>query len=112
MAEKCCTFFGHRQCPESIRPTLTNILEDLIIHHGVTMFYVGNQGAFDIMVRSVLLELTEQYVAIRYAVVLAYLPTESKDDLVRQQNYSDTIYPEGIETLCHRLAEQMDAPAG
>lgn len=99
-----CTFFGHRQCPVSMRPALKCCLEDLITHHDVTVFYVGNQGAFDSIVRSVLRELAEQYTNITYAVVLAYLPTESKDDLVRQQNYSDTIYPEGIETVPKRFA--------
>ena len=56
------------------------------------------------MVRSVLLELTERYTAIRYAVVLAYLPAEPKDDLARQQNYSNIIYPEGIEIVPKRFA--------
>lgn len=104
MAGKCCTFFGHRQCPVSIRPALKRCLEDLIVHYGVTMFYVGNQGAFDSIVRSVLRELAEQYTNITYAVVLAYLPSEQKDDLAQYQDYTDTMYPEGIETVPKRFA--------
>lgn len=42
MTGKYCTFFGHYQCPISIRPALKYCLEDLIIHHDVTVFYVGN----------------------------------------------------------------------
>ena len=68
------------------------------------MFYVGNQGAFDSIVRSVLRELAEQYANITYAVVLAYLPPERKDDLARFEDYSDTMYPEGIETVPKRFA--------
>ena len=104
MTGKCCTFFGHRQCPIAIRPALKCCLEDLIIHHDVTVFYVGNQGAFDSIVHSALRELAEQYTNITYAVVLAYLPPERKDDLAQYQDYTDTMYPEGIETVPRRFA--------
>ena len=49
-----CTFFGHRDCPSSIKSKLRKVLIDLIESHAVDMFYVGQQGAFDSMVRSVL----------------------------------------------------------
>ena len=52
-----CTFFGHRDCPSSIKQKLREALIDLIENHTVDMFYVGQQGAFDSMVRSVLKEL-------------------------------------------------------
>ena len=104
MTGKRCTFFGHRQCPIAIRPALKCCLEDLFIHHDVTVFYVGNQGAFDSIVRSALRELAEQYTNITYAVVLAYLPLEQKDDLAQYQDYTDTMYPEGIETVLRRFA--------
>ena len=104
MTGKRCTFFGHRQCPIAIRPALKCCLEDLIIHHDVTVFYVGNQGAFDSIVRSALRELAEQYTNITYAVVLAYLPLEQKDDLAQYQDYTDTMYPEGMETVLRRFA--------
>ena len=41
---------------------------------------------------------------ITYAVVLPDLPPEQKDDLTRYQNYSDTMYPEGVETVPKRFA--------
>ena len=44
---KACTFFGHHDCPSSIKPKLREILIDLIENHAVNMFYVGQQGAFD-----------------------------------------------------------------
>lgn len=61
MNEKCCTFFGHRSCPPEIKPKLYDILENLIVNHGVMMFYIGNQGAFDSMARSVLRELCKKH---------------------------------------------------
>ena len=104
MTRKCCTFFGHRKCPDSIRPALKRCLENLIVHHDVTTFFVGNQGAFDGMVRSVLRELAREQNNITYTVVLAYLPPEQKDELARFEDYSDTMYPEGIETVPKRFA--------
>ncbi len=104
MHEKCCTFFGHRTCPSEIKQKLYHILEDLIVNQGVTVFYVGNQGSFDSLVRSVLRELSQQYSHITYAVVLPYLPPEQKDDLTQYQDYSDTMYPEGIENVPKRFA--------
>ena len=87
-----CTFFGHRECPESIKPQLKEVLIDLINNHNVDMFYVGNQGRFDAIVRSVLRELKKEYPQINYAVVLAYIPGKQNE----YDNYSDTMLPEGI----------------
>ena len=50
MENKTCTFFGHRDCPETIKPKIREAVIDLIENHGVTMFYVGNQGNFDRLV--------------------------------------------------------------
>lgn len=97
-----CTFFGHRDCPSSIKPKLREVLIDLIENHAVDMFYVGQQGAFDGLVRSVLKELVSVYPYIRYAVVLERLP--SKRDEFCPRDYSDTMLPEGIETIHPRFA--------
>lgn len=95
-----CTFFGHRNCPESIKPALQDQIENLIVNHGVDLFYVGNQGQFDAFVRRVLKELTGKYPHINYAVVLAYMPREGSD----QADYADTMLPEGIEKVPPRFA--------
>ena len=78
MEKKACTFFGHRDCPETIKPKIRTAVIDLIENHGVTMFYVGNQGNFDRMVRSILKEVTTAYPEVGYAVVLAYMPSAKK----------------------------------
>ena len=33
-----CTFFGHRDCPESVRPIVRAVLEILIEEQGVDLF--------------------------------------------------------------------------
>lgn len=102
MEKKTCTFFGHRDCPETIKPKIRTAVIDLIENHGVTMFYVGNQGNFDRMVRSVLKEVTTAYPGVGYAVVLAYMPSAKVANL--SEDFSDTMLPEGIETVPKRYA--------
>ena len=97
---KACTFFGHRDCPETIKPYLREVLVDLITNQGVDTFYVGNQGRFDGIVRSVLRELEQEYPEIHYAVVLAYMPGKKNE----YDDFSDTILPEGIEAVHPRYA--------
>ena len=95
-----CTFFGHRACPDAIKSKLRQVLIDLIENHNVDMFYVGNQGQFDAIVRSSLRELQKEYPQMGYAVVLAYMPGEKND----YDDYSDTMLPEGIESVHPRYA--------
>ena len=95
-----CTFFGHRECPDSIKIQISEVLIDLITNHGVDMFYVGNQGRFDVIVRSVLREVKNEYPQINYAVVLAYIPGRQ----IEYDDYSDTMLPEGIEDVHPRYA--------
>lgn len=94
-----CTFFGHKDTPKEIEPTLRSTLIDLIENKNVNVFYVGNNGNFDTMIRHQLEDLSQLY-PITYSVVLAYLPTEKNkyDDL------TNTIYPEGHETVPKRFA--------
>lgn len=96
---KACTFFGHRDCPDTIYPRLRNCIEDLIVHHEVQCFYIGHQGRFDVLALHALRELKKMYPKICYYVVLAYLPN-------RKMPYppEETIYPEGLETVPCRLA--------
>lgn len=54
------------------------------------------------MVKSVIRELCNVYPQIRYNVVLAYLP--KKRDEVDTRDFSDTIFPEGIEAVHKRYA--------
>ena len=102
MEKKACTFFGHRDSPETIKPKIRTAVIDLIEKHGVTMFYVGNQGNFDRRVRSVLKEVTTTYPEVGYAVVLAYMPSAKAANL--SEDFSDTMLPEGIEKVPKRFA--------
>ena len=64
------------------------------------MFYVGHQGQFDAYVYSELKKLKQEYPQINYAVVLAYMPGKKTE----YDDYSDTMLPEGIESVHPRYA--------
>lgn len=97
MKEQTVTFFGHRDTPKETEPALQLTLIDLIENKNATVFYVGNHGNFDAMVRRQLEDLSKTY-PIKYYVVLAYMP--SKNDNPDEHS----ILPEGIETVPRRFA--------
>ena len=73
-----CTFFGHKDTPDAIEPILQKVLIDLIERKNVNLFYVGNNGNFDSIVKKNLQILQKKYTGIRYYVVLAYLSKKNK----------------------------------
>ena len=97
MKEQTVTFFGHRDTPKEIEPALRLTLIDLIENKNATVFYVGNHGNFDAMVRHQLDDLSKTY-PIKYYIILAYMP--GKND-TRDEH---SILPEGIETVPRRFA--------
>ena len=98
-----CTFFGHRDCPSSIKEKLHEEIERLISHHRVNTFYVGTQGNFDRMAYAALVDLRKQYQHMKIYRVLAYMPKMS--DIAQDRSVlDDTILPEGIEKVHPRYA--------
>ena len=97
-----CTFFGHRDCPEAIRPALYQAIIRMIEENGVDLFYVGHQGAFDRLALAALQQVAAQYPHIRYQVVLAYLPT--RRDGGSSLSPANSLLPEGLETVPKRFA--------
>ncbi len=96
-----CTFFGHKDTPEAVSDSLKKAIVNLIEQENVTRFYVGNQGKFDAMVASRLKELKNIYPHISFAIVIAYLPTKKEK---MHCDYSDTLFPEGLEKTPPRFA--------
>ena len=92
-----CTFFGHRDSPDSIITRLRSTIIDLIVNKDVSLFYVGNNRNFNRLAANVLSELTGCY-DIKYYIVLSSLP-KSKD--LYDEN---TILPEGIEKVFPKFA--------
>lgn len=97
-----CTFFGHKDTSPNIQPLLRTVIIDLIENKNVNLFYVGHNGNFDIMVKNTLKNLKSQYPHIKFFVVLAYMPSfqNNSNDI----DYSNTIYPEGLERIPPKYA--------
>ena len=96
-----CTFFGNRDTPSEVEPVLYKAICQLIVERGVTTFYVGNHGRFDRMVYRCLKKIKKEFSHICYYVVLAYLPKAMGR---KYYDANETIYPEGLERVPHRLA--------
>lgn len=93
-----CVFFGHGDCPASIKSSLFETIKDQI-ERGTLQFYVGNHGNFDRIILSCLRELKVLYPEIRYSVVLAYLPKNPNS-----YQPDETIFPAEMESAPRRFA--------
>ena len=97
-----CTFFGHKNTPESCKDRLRKVIIDIIENNNVDTFYIGNNGNFDALVLRMLKEVASTYTHIKYYVVLAYLPDEKKNS--DTFDYKHTIYPEVLEKVPFKFA--------
>lgn len=95
-----CTFIGHRDCPENIKPILYNEIEKLIVKNNVDTFYVGTHGKFDQIAYEILCDLEKTY-SIKTYVVLAYLNRESKR---KYYDMNKTVYPDILAKTPLRFA--------
>lgn len=94
-----CTFFGHKDTSDILRDKLKTAIEGLIVSHGVKMFYVGNNGAFDSLVQHTLDEIEKEYPEISFCVVLSYLGERTLPPV-----QDKTVFPEGQENALPRYA--------
>ncbi len=93
------SFFGHKNTPSTVKPLLKQTVQQLIEENEEITFLVGTHGGFDLMVQSVLKELSERYPRISCNIVLSYLPLDNSE-----QYELPTLYPEGIEFVPKRFA--------
>lgn len=93
---KTCTFFGHRDCPESVLVDLRQALRELIERQDVGVFLVGEQGMFDRLACRALEEMKGEFPHIRVEIVAAYFP--------RRKEEGERVLPEGMESVPARYA--------
>lgn len=92
-----CTFFGHKDCPETNYSNILQAIQNLITEKKVLTFYVGTQGNYDTLVYRALCCMRADFPQIRIYRVLAYIP---KDNYL----ITDSILPEGAELVHPRYA--------
>lgn len=100
--KKICSFFGHRDTSERIYESLYREIIKAIKTDGVSVFYVGNNGAFDSLARRAVMKAKEEFEGIKICLVLAYMPIK-KDSYIAGK-YDGTIYPDGLEFVPKRFA--------
>ena len=93
-----CTFFGHRDTPCSARESLTKEIYNLI-EGGVTEFFVGNNGGFDLIVQDVLEEISIKNTNIKYSIVISKISEAAISGFQHA-----TVFPEGLELAIPRFA--------
>ena len=96
-----CFFIGHRDAPESLRPSLLTEVERHITEHGVTEFVVGSYGRFDSMAAWAVKEAKKRYAA-ELRLLLPYHP--SRRPVSAPEGFDGTFYPPGMETVPKRAA--------
>ena len=93
---KSCAFFGHRNMNvRQYRVKLVQILTDLIENKGVTQFYSGYRGNFDVYCCSLICELKIKYPNIKTTMVLSYIPqapNNSDNEFCLPQCFDDSVY--------------------
>lgn len=99
---KTCTFFGHRDCPDSVYPILFNTIVDLIKNGNVSRFFVGDHGNFDTLTIRIFKELIPLYPEIKFFVVLAYIPTNKGQ--LNTFISENSLIPDNIETVPKKFA--------
>ena len=97
-----CCFFGHHDTPETVKTDLNECVTRLIENNEADSFLVGTHGKFDSMVLSVLRSAKKTYPHIAYSVVLAYMPSTKEE--YELYDPTETVYPEGLETVPRRFA--------
>jgi len=95
-----CTFFGHRDVSDDIRPKLTAVVRQLIEQDGIREFYVGDHGCFDRMAASVLRKLSQEYPQMRFSIVLSRMPR----GIPYLDNDENTLFPEEVAAAMPRFA--------
>ena len=87
---KSCAFFGHRDYDyEPMREQIGRLIADLIEKEGVTEFYSGFRGKFDVLCSGIVHELKVQYPQIGMTMVLSYHP---KEDFVLPPFFDGSVF--------------------
>jgi hypothetical protein len=87
---KACAFFGsskgnYNDLKERMRAEICRLIE----REGVSQFYSGGRGNFDLLCATIVGELKERFPQIKNTLVFSYLPQETYE---LPAIYTDTVY--------------------
>jgi len=90
-----CSFFGHRDAPESIKTQIKQCIVNVIKDKNINTFYVGDKGKFDYMVLQELRSLQQEHPYIKYTIILSKLP--DKNDNIFCCDENNSMFPVELE---------------
>ncbi len=93
-----CTFFGHNDCPYTVKERIKEEITNLYLNYNIKHFYVGNNGNFDYLVQSVLLELSKSIVDLSFYIILSR-PNEKIEKTLTYY----TVYPDCLDDVPHKF---------
>ena len=85
-----CAFFGHRDICTDICVPLEVQIRRVVTEFGVSTFWCGGMGAFDMFAASAVKHLQTEFPHLRLLLVLAYLPAQSAEI---HDIYDGSLYP-------------------
>ena len=97
-----CYFIGHREAGKDVFPLLVEAVEKHIAEYGVTDFYVGHYGGFDMLAAQAVEEAKERHPEIRLTLVLPYHPAIRP--ISTPKGFDGSFYPWEDEKIPKRLA--------
>ena len=99
---KICSFFGHRFVLDikSVKEQLKTLLEKMITQEGVDIFYLGEQGDFEIIAAEVLSELKTSYPFIQKIEILCFAEQLNRNSKIQSDAFD---YLDELD-LCKRKA--------
>ena len=96
LENKVCCCFGHRDIWGSV-PSLTDILEKIIVEENVTIFMTGGMGDFDGMFSSAVRTLKRKYADINLLLVKPYFSGElNTNKAYYEYMYDEVVIPDVV----------------
>lgn len=96
-----CFLLGNRDAPADLLPRMEETIERIVLDQNITLFIVGNRGAFDLMAASAVKRI-KKYCGVQLLLLLAYHPAERPVPML--SGFDGTYYPEGMEMVPRQLA--------
>lgn len=97
-----CFFIGHRNAPDSLIPTLDELVERHITEYGVREFTVGRYGHFDYLAAQAVLKAKKRHPDVRLVYLRPYHPGERPTEIPK--GFDNSFYPFVDEKVPKRLA--------
>lgn len=99
---RICFFMGHRDAPDTLLPLLVDEVERHITEYGVTSYFVGHYGRFDVLAAKAVMAAKKRHPEVTLTLLLPYHPYDRPISVPK--GFDNTYYPPGMERVPKPLA--------